>query len=276
MKKEQKNAKYLITKNNYVGLLFFALVLASVLYILKQETETFKEMEPSTKAITNTEKAPTEILQENEQIKELTSYLNLGDTNTFKIYQSMYNVDNEVTVDQMNEETMLYIAYKYLEKTSDFSNDLRYITCGEAEKTNLASNIIECGGTKYHLSYYTVNSKMTKELLKETVTKIFNRTIQNFTNFYTTEDNLCYFIENEYLCIAHKTKETTPYATKEFIKAIKYDNKIEIIEKYRFVNKEIYYQGFNSNKVGEGTYISTFTKTNGIYHWENTKLYEED
>lgn len=276
MKNEQKNTKYLLTRNNYVGLLFFALVLASALYIIKHETETFKEIEPSTKAITTTEKAPTEITEENDQIKELASYLNLGDRNTFKIYQSMYNVDNEVTIDSFNEETMLYVAYKYLEKTTDFSSDLKYITCEEAEKVNLTPNIIQCGGSKYNISYYTVNHQITKELLKETVMKIFNRTIQNFTNFYTSEDNLCYFIENEYLCISHKTNTKTPYAAKEFVKAIKYDNKIEIIEKYRFVNKEIYYQGFNSDKVGEGTYISTFTKTNGTYHWESTKLYSED
>ena len=55
------NLKYDITRNNYVGLLFFALVLASLLYIIKNQTEVFKEIEPIQKEIITTEAEITEI-----------------------------------------------------------------------------------------------------------------------------------------------------------------------------------------------------------------------
>ena len=51
----------------------------------------------------------------------------------------------------------------------------------------------------------------------------------------------------------------------------KYDNKIEIIEKYRFVDNGIFYKGFNSSEIGEGYYKSTFNKVNGTYNWEKTE-----
>lgn len=276
MKKIKENKKYLIKQNNYIGLLFFALVLASLLYIIKNKTELYKEIEPPINAIESIKEEPSIITEETDQIKDLEKYLNTGDENTFKIYQSMYINNTEVSIDNLNEETMLYIAYKYIEKTTDFTNNLKYITCEEANKINLSQNIIQCGGSKNNISYYIVNHYINKDILKETIRKIFNRTIQNFTNFYTSENNLCYYVSNEYLCVTHQTTNTTTNYAKEFVEARIYKDKLEIIEKYKYINKNIYYKGFISNEVGEGTYISTFDKINGNYYWSNTKPYNEN
>ena len=53
-KRKKFDIKYEITRNNYVGLLFFALVLASILYIMKNQTEVFQEIEPTVKEILST------------------------------------------------------------------------------------------------------------------------------------------------------------------------------------------------------------------------------
>ncbi len=272
----EKEKKYKIKSNNYVGLLFFALVLASMLYIIKHETTNFEEIDSTPKAIISNEKAPTIIEEETEQIIELRKYLNHGDINTFKIYQSMYNVDDKVTIDNFNTETLLYMAYKNIEKNTDFTNNLKYITCEEAEKINLATNIFQCGGNKYNTSYYTVNTYITKDILKKTVQKLFNINLNNFTNFYTSEDNLCYFINDEYMCVSHLSVNQNRYPETTFVKALKYDNKIEIIEKYKFIDNGIYYKGFNTKEIGELNYISTFEKINGTFYWTSTESYLEN
>ena len=277
MKKAKKkfDFKYDISRNNYVGLLFFACVLASLLYIMKTQTPVFKEIEPSQKEILSTETEITEITKPTNEIKKLINYLNTGDINTFKIYQSNYIYDEKVTNNNMNNETMLYIAYKYIEKTTDFSKYQTIITCNQAESVNLESNIYQCGGNKVPNSYYMVNTYITKEKLKKAAQEIFNKNITNYTNFYTTEDNLCYFINDEYLCISHKTN-TSQQTEKEFIKAYKYTNKITIVEKYKYIENGIYYKGFNSNEIGEEYYISTFDKVNGKYYWSSTEVYKEN
>ena len=267
--------KYDIKRNNYVGLLFFACVLASLLYIIKSQTPVFKEIEPTQKEILSTEVEITEIPKLNPEISKLINYLNPGDINTFKIYQSSYIYNEKVSSNNINNETMLYMAYKYIEKTTDFSKYQKIITCNEAEKVNLQSNIYQCGGSKYPNSYYMVNTYITKEKLKKAVQEIFNRNITNFTNFYTSEDNLCYFINNEYICISHKTNSNTTI-NKEFVKAYKYTNKLTIIEKYKYIEDGIYYKGFNSDEVGEEYYISTFNKVNGKYYWSHTEVYKEN
>lgn len=270
----KENLKYDISRNNYVGLLFFACVLASILYIMKSQSPVFKEIEPSQKEILSTEVEITTITKPTDEINRLLNYLNPGDINTFKIYQSNY-IQDKVKNEDLNNETMLYMAYKYIERTTDFSKYQKIITCGEAEKVNLQANIYQCGGNKVTNSYYMVNTYITKELLKRTVQQIFNRNITNYTNFYTTEDNLCYFIDNEYLCVSHKTQKTNNYK-KEFIKAYKYTNKITIIEKYKYIDQGIYYKGFNSSEMGEELYISTFNKVNGKYYWSSTDVYKEN
>lgn len=274
--KEKKDIKYLIKSNNYVGLLFFALVLASLLYIIKKEDNRFREMEPSTKQIIQKEDTYKEITEITKEISDLQNYLNTGDINTFNIYQTQYVYNEKVTIDNLNDETLLYMAYKYIEKITDFTNYTNYITCDEASLINLDAQITQCGGTKENATKYIVNKYITKDLLKRTIQKLFNKNISNYTNFYTSEDNLCYYINDEYLCVSHQTAKPTRYVEKEFIKAYKYTNKIEIIEKYRFVDDGIYYKGFNSTEVGEGYYKSTFTKVNGSYYWQSTEYYEQN
>lgn len=275
-KRKKFDIKYEITRNNYVGLLFFALVLASILYIMKNQTEVFQEIEPTVKEILSTEAKITEIKTETKEIKELRKYLNPGDINTFKIYQSNYIYNEKIISEDLNDETMLYMAYKYIERTKDFSKYQKIITCNEASLVNLEHNIYQCGGNKYPNSYYTVNTYISKDLLKKTVQKIFNKNITKYTSFYTSEDNLCYYINNDYLCISHKTKQIPTQTKQDFIKALKYTNKITIIEKYKYIEEGIYYKGFNSDKVGEEYYISTFNKVNGKYYWESTEVYKEN
>lgn len=273
IKNKKRNIVYDIKRNNYVGLLFFACVLASLLYIIKSQTPIFKEIEPTTKEILSNQAEITEITSPNDEIRKLINYLNPGDMNTFKIYQSSYIYNETINSKNLNTETMLYMAYKYLERTTDFSKYQTIITCNEAEQVNLQNNIYQCGGTKYPNSYYMVNTYITKDLLKKTVQTIFNKSINDFTNFYTNEDNLCYFINDEYLCISHKTN-TNNNIDKQFVKAYKYTNKITVIEKYKYIKDGIYYKGFNSDEVGEEYYISTFDKVNGKYYWNSTEVYQ--
>lgn len=271
---EQKNIKYLVKSNNYVGLLFFALVLASLLYIIKHETKNLEDLEPTIKQIETIE-APKEITEPTAEIQNLQSYLTTGDSNTFKIYQSFYVYNDKVSIENLNQETLLYLAYKYIESTTDFTNYTKYITCDQASLIGIDTLITQCGGTKVNTTYYTVNSYITKEQLRTTIQKIFNQNIIDYTNFYTSEDNLCYFINNEYLCISHQTTNNNISVQKEFIKAYKYNTKIEIYEKYKYINNGIYYKGFNSNEVGEGYYKSTFNKINGSYYWVSTEYIEQ-
>lgn len=276
MKKENK-LKYAIKQNNYVGLLFFALVFASLLYLIKENTKELSIPEPTNKAIETIDIKRIELTEETDEIKHLRSYLNKGDSNTFKIYQSMYNFNEKITIDNIDEETMLYLAYKYIEKNNDFSNTTKYLTCQEAEIVGIDNQIIQCNGHKTNLSNYTVNSYITKEILSQTIQKLFNRKIYNYTNFYTSLNNLCYYVANsDYICIKHNNETKNSVVESEFIKAYKYNTKIEIIEKYKHIVNGIYYKGFNSKEIGEGTYISTFTKINGIYYWQSTEMINED
>ena len=179
----------------------------------------------------------------------------------------MYNYNEKITIDNINEETMLYLAYKFIEKNNDLTSSTKYLTCEEATIIGINNQII----------HYIVNSYITKELLSETVLKLFNRKIYNYTNFYTTLNNLCYYVaNNNYICINNNKEIKNTTTETEFIKAYKYNNKIEIIEKYKHIVDGIYYKGFNSKEIGEGTYISTFIKTNGSYYWQSTEMIKED
>jgi hypothetical protein len=111
--KKKNSFKYDVSRNNYVGLLFFACVLASLLYIIKTQTPVFQGLEPTHKEILSTE---TEIIVPTDEIKKLMNYLNPGDINTFKIYQSSYVYNEKVSSNNLNTETMLYMAYKYIER----------------------------------------------------------------------------------------------------------------------------------------------------------------
>ena len=275
MKKSEK-IKYIIKQNNYVGLLFFAIVLASLLYIFKyDDSHKYIEKPVNEKKIVAPDTTIKEITTEDNDIKLLRSYLNKGDLYTFKIYQSMYNYNEEITPDSMDTETMLYIAYKYIINNNDLNNYTKYLTCEDAREVGLENNIIQCGGTKYNATHYRINTFITKELLRTTILDIFNKNIKDFTNFYTSEDNICYYINNNYKCISHDTEPQKNTPTTTFIKAIKYKNKIEIIENYYLTKDNIYYKGFDTDEVGKQNYISTFKKVNGKYYWSSTKVYEE-
>ncbi len=275
--KEKKDFKYLIKSNNYVGLLFFALVLASLLYIIKRETPEFKDIEPSSNKIIVPVESTKEFTTETDEIIELRKYLNLGDSKTFNIYQSNYIYNEKITTSNIDTETMLYMAYKYIEKTTNFTEHTKYITCEEAKKVQLDTQLIQCGGYKLSSTHYTVNTYITKELLNKTIQKLFNKSISDYTNFYTNEDSLCYFVENEYICVSHKNEnEEETEAETEFVKASKTSDKIEIYEKYRYIVDGIYYKGFKSNEVGEGYFKSTFIKRNGTYYWDSTEYIESN
>lgn len=274
--KQKSDIKYTIKSNNYVGLLFFALVFASLLYIMKHETETFKEIEPPSHQIIAPTQDKKEIVELNEEIESLLNHLNKGDSNTFKVYQSFYIYDEKITKEHLNNETMLYIAYKSIEATTDFTNYTRYITCAEATLVNIDTQIIQCGGSKTPITNYTINTYITKDLLQSKIKEIFNININSFTNFYTNENNLCYFINNEYLCIQTPKTNSNNTTEKQFIKAYQSNNKLEVYEKYKYIKEGIYYKGFNSNEVGEGLYKTTFVKVNGQYYWESTEHIHED
>ena len=274
--KQKSNIKYIIKSNNYVGLLFFALVFASLLYIIKHETETFQEIEPTINQIILPEQDKKEITELTPEIEKLLNYLNIGDSNTFKVYQSFYIYNEKITKEQLNNETLLYIAYKSIEKNIDSTNHTRYITCAEATLINIDTQIIQCGGTKTPITNYTINTYITKEILQKKVKEIFNININSFTNFYTTENNLCYFINNEYLCIQTKNTNHKTNIEKSFVKAYKTNNEIEVYEKYKYIDEGIYYKGFNSDEIGEGLYKTIFKKINGQYYWESTEYIHED
>jgi hypothetical protein len=62
-----------------------------------------------------------------------------------------------------------------------------------------------------------------------------------------------------------------PIYNKEFIKAHIYDNKIEIVENYYYIKDGIKHKFFKSKEEGSSLFISTYEKTNGSYHWVETK-----
>ncbi len=275
MKKSEK-LKYIIKQNNYVGLLFFALVLASLIYIFKyDDSHKYVEKPINEKKIVAPDTNKKEISTEDNDIKLLRSYLNKGDLYTFKIYQSMYNYNEEITTENLDAETMLYIAYKYIVNNNDLTNYTKYLTCEDARTVGLDKNIIQCGGTRYNATHYRINTYITKEILRKTVLEIFNKNIKEYTNFYTSEDNICYFINNDYKCISHDIETQKNIPTTTFIKAYKYKNKIEIIENYYLTKDNIFYKGFDTEEVGKQDYISTFEKVNGKYYWVSTKVLEE-
>ena len=267
MKNKKETEKYIIKKNNYIGLLFFALVLASTLYIIKHETNIFLDInkkvpEETTKYIT-----PNDAI-----IEDLRNYLNPGDINTYTIYQSPYIYNDTVENNDLNDESVLYTAYLYINKTNDIIAKERELTCEEAESINL-TNIKECNteGTE-SLNDYKVNSFITKNMMKTTIRKIFNRNIDNYTDFYINKTDKCHLLNEIYLCVIHDAKDPESYTETKLVSARQEENNIiTIIEKYNYYNTGINYKGFTSNEIGEGTYKSTFKKMNGSYYWVSTE-----
>ena len=265
MTKTNETEKFIIKKNNYIGLLFFALVLASTLYIIKHETKEFLNLkdppEETTKYITPND----------EVIEDLRNYLNPGDINTNKIYQSMYIYNEKTDNQDIDDETALYIAYKYIAKTNDIISKERNITCEEAQELGI-NNIQECNPEGQELiESYKVNSYITKNMIKQTIRKIFNRNIENFTDFYINNEDKCHSLNEIYICVSHVPNSNESYTETKLVSAKEENNTITIIENYNYYNTGINYKGFTSTEVGEGLYKSTFKKMNGSYYWVSTE-----
>lgn len=268
--KRINNKKYNLQKNNYFGIIFLLIILViSVTIYVKNKEKQDLGLDP----IYNSISAPNkEITKPNDQINELLKITHGGDLFTFKIYQSLYS-NEPIDITKLSNETILYLTYKYIENNYDLSIYNKYITCDIASTVGIDKNIYQCGGNKYSLSTFQINTFITKELIKDTAKEIFNINLKEFTNFYTNEDNLCYYENNEFYCISKKIQTNTLSYNKEFVKALIYDNKIEIIENYYFIKNNTKYKYFNSKEEGSSLFISTFVKTNGHYHWQETKPY---
>lgn len=272
-KTKRKNKKYNLKQNNYkiVIILLIMIIIGLVIFKKDNKTEQLIPLNP----IINSINSPQEgiIYEETDLIKQLRKIPNGGDINTFKIYQSMYT-NEKIDISSLNTENILYITYKYIEKTYDLSKYNKYLTCNIARKINIDKNIYQCGGNKYNITTYQYNTLVDKKLIKETAEKIFNINIKEFTNFYTNEDNLCYFTDNDFICITKRIKNQDPVFQKDFISANITNNKIEILEEYYYIKDNKKHKYFKGTEEGSSIFISTFEKTNGNFHWVETKPYK--
>ena len=255
--------------NNYrVILLLLALVIGITFYVKHKEASEPEIIDTALHNISS--KDMGDVIEETELIKELRKITNGGDTNTFIIYQSMYT-NEPVTLSSLNTENILYLTYKYIEQTYDLSQYNQFLTCDIASKVDMSRNITQCGGSKYSLSTFQYNTFITKDLLKRTAEAIFNVNLKEFKSFYTNEDNICHYVNKDYICISKKIQNTEPVYQREFVKAHIYENKIEIVENYYYIKDGIKHKYFKSKEEGSSLFISTYEKTNGIYHWVETK-----
>lgn len=271
-KKKNKKTTKSTNKTNYrVIILLIILIIGITIYVNKKEKIDPELLDSTLHNITSIELE--EINEETDFIKTLRNITNGGDINTFITYQSMYT-NESVTINSLNTENILYITYKYIEKTKDLTQTNKLLTCEIAEKIDLSKNIIQCGGSKYSLSTFQYNTYITKEILQEYASLIFNVNITEFKSFYTNEDNICHYINNEYICVTKKIEHKDDIYKKEFVKAKIYDNKIEIIENYYYIKNGTKYKYFKSTEEGSSLFISTFEKTNSTYHWVETKPFK--
>lgn len=270
--KRKNNKKYNIKPNNYKIVIALIITLVIGLMIFS-EKESDKKI--PIEAIFNSIDTPSlgTTFEETELLSLLRKIPNGGDTNTFKTYQSMYT-NETINISSLNTENILYITYKYIENTYDLSKYNKYITCNIAKKVNLDKNIYQCGGNKYNITTYQYNTLIDKKLLKDTAEDIFNINLKEFTNFYTNEDNLCYFTNNDFICVTKKIKNTDPVFNKDFVSANIKDNKIEIIEEYYYIKDNKKHKYFKGIEEGSSLFISTYEKINGNFHWVETKPYK--
>ena len=271
-KQRRKNKKNNFIKNNYNVIIGFILVIVIVLMVFtdKEETE-FEPLDPIFNNISIPENGT--IFEETDLIKDLRNIPNGGDINTFKTYQSMYTGET-INISSLNTENILYLTYKYIENTYDLSKYNKYITCNIAKKVDLDKNIYQCGGNKYNITTYQYNTLINKKLIKETAESIFNINIKEFTNFYTNEDNLCYFTNNDFICVTKKLQNKEPVFHKDFVSAEISENKIKIIEEYYYIKDNKKHKYFKGIEEGSSLFISTYEKTNGNFHWVETKPYK--
>ena len=267
MKKENEE-KYIIKRNNYIGLLFFALVLAASLYIIKHETSAFLDIGPKRENPKQIEETTRNIESNSDLIMDLEKYLNPGNINTRDIYQSMYIYNDIVKNEDFDDASALYTAYIYLNKTNTYEK--RSLTCEEAARINL-TNLKECNprGTDT-IENYKVQASIPKELMKSTVIKIFNRNLDTYPDFYINSKDKCYSLDESYLCLNGLDFGNTNTEIL-LITGNETNNTVEIIQIYKYNVSGIAYKGFNSKEVGEAKYKSIFKKVNGSYYWVSTE-----
>lgn len=273
MSNKDKDLKYLVKSNNYVGLLFFALVFASILYIFRYEGSGFKELAPIHKEVEIGD-IPLVFDEKNDEIDNYIMYLNVGNDNTYRSYQSNYVLES-ISVDDIDSESLLYMAFRYLINNSLYNNT-RNITCEEAKIVNLDGFIKECGGFNNSLNDYKVYYSIDKKLITNTIKDLYNINFNEYSDFYINDKNKCYFVDDEYFCVDSFNEVNSNHGETSFIKTLYYEDKIEIIEKYKYIKDGISYKGFNSEVEGEEYYISTFVKVNDKFYYSNTNVYEEN
>ena len=103
----KKYDKYKIKSNNYVKTFFFGLVILSSAFIFR--TQLINDTELKGEETDLIKKIDTDF-DEKELIEELENYLTEG--LTFANYKGMYQSEN--VNNNLNDEEMLYIAYKYI------------------------------------------------------------------------------------------------------------------------------------------------------------------
>ena len=230
----KKYDKYKIKSNNYVKTFFFGLVILSSAFIFR--TQLINDTDLKGEETDLIKKIDTDF-DEKELIEELENYLTEG--LTFANYKGMYQSEN--VNNNLNDEEMLYIAYKYISKVTPLKN----------YKEKIGEN--------------TINSFINKKILSNTVYKIFGKNITNYSSFFIDEHNICEYINEEYVCSYENTENNTYEIKKEIEDYAIYNDRIVIVEKY-------IYRDYFLNEMYTKKYISTFVLKENNYYWDNTKL----
>jgi hypothetical protein len=254
---------YEIAKNNYVIVLFLAIIIFSVVYIYKNDNKSLEDNKDTTMEINDPEVNREEINTTTPLVEELLTYI-IPLEDKYTSYQSIFDKDI-ITLDNLNTGDKLYIAYKYLEKTVDFN---KYY-----EKTSYDTfkEYLEHVRANKYGNYY-INTYITKDSLNEAIKKIFNESLTNYVDF---SGAMCYLKNDDYVCgndVYPINKDTKI----SFVNAYKYDDKIEIIVNYKYEVDGKSYKYFNNTEVGESTYKVTFDKQGDNYYFLSSELYDEN
>ena len=258
-----KKSIYDIAKNNYVIIIFLSIIVFSLTYILSHEHKSLDGIIDLKKDISSLDEINREeITVMDDEIKEVFEYI-IPLEDKFTSYQSIFDKD-KVTVDDLNVGDKLYIAYKYLNKTVDFTPYIKETNYDTFKEYYDLMNIS-------HSSYY-MNTYITKEHLNDAVKKIFNESLTSYVDFSGVA---CYIKDNDYVC-SNDVYKSNDHTKIDFVKAYKYDDKLEIIVNYRYEIDGVSYKYFNSDEVGGSTYMVTFYKLGDYYYFNSSELYEEN
>lgn len=263
---KKKINMYQLTKNNYVAVFFFTLVALSSAYVIHHELEIRKPIDDlSTKAI----ESPSEVIEINHintQIAELMKYINPLE-NKYTTYQSIFS-DRRISIKDLTDSDMLYIAYKYIEKTVDFTPYIKEVSCDTFSK--YYDNIDNLNHDNLDKQKCKINTYITKKNLKDAVWKIFKVRIFDFSSFSGT---VCYFDNNEYICLDDAYYESKNASKLEFIKAYDREQYFDIIVKYQYMNHGVGYKDYSMKEVGEEYYKVTFENIDGEYYFDSAERY---